>query len=64
MQANVGRIDRTLRIVVGLAILAMWFVVEGPTRWWTLVGLVPLVTGLVGWCPAYQLLGIKTCGAR
>lgn len=64
MQANVGRIDRTLRIVVGLAILAMWFVVEGPTRWWTLVGLVPLVTGLVGWCPAYQLLGMKTCGAR
>ena len=64
MQANVGGIDRTLRIVVGLAILAMWFVVEGPTRWWTLVGLVPLVTGLVGWCPAYQLLGMKTCGAR
>ena len=64
MQANVGRIDRTLRIVVGLAILAMWFVVEGPTRWWTLVGLVPLVTGLVGWCPAYQLLGMKTCRAR
>jgi hypothetical protein len=64
MQANVGGIDRTLRIVVGLAILAMWFVVEGPTRWWTLVGLVPLVTGLVGWCPAYQLLGMKTCRAR
>ena len=61
MNANVGGIDRTLRIIVGLAILAMWFVAEDPTRWWALIGLVPLVTGLVGWCPAYQVLGIRSC---
>lgn len=61
MDANVGGIDRSLRVVVGLAILALWFVAEGPARWWALIGLVPLVTGLAGWCPAYRVLGIRTC---
>ena len=64
MDANVGGIDRSLRVIVGLAILALWFVAEGPARWWALIGLVPLVTGLVGWCPAYQVLGIRTCRGR
>lgn len=60
MNANVGSIDRGLRIVAGLVILALFFVVEGPNRWWALVGFVPLLTGLMGWCPAYAMLGIKT----
>ncbi|MBS0325147.1 MAG: DUF2892 domain-containing protein [Proteobacteria bacterium] len=61
MKANVGGIDRGLRIVAGLAILALFFVLEGANRWWALVGLVPLVTGIVGRCPAYGIFGIRTC---
>jgi sulfite exporter TauE/SafE len=64
MGANVGGIDRTLRIVVGLAILALGLIVEGPARWWTLLGVIPLVTGLAGWCPAYKVFGIRTCATR
>ncbi|AYQ28926.1 MULTISPECIES: DUF2892 domain-containing protein [unclassified Polaromonas] len=61
MKKNVGAADRALRVVVGLVILSLYFSVEPAYRWWTLLGLVPLVTGAVGWCPAYTLLGIKTC---
>jgi hypothetical protein len=61
MSANVGGIDRTLRIVVGLAILGLFFILDGTNRWWALVGLVPLATGLVGWCPAYLPFRVSTC---
>jgi len=61
--ANVGGIDRVVRIVAGAALVALSFV--GPyteTLYpWGLIGIVPLVTGLIGWCPAYTLLGIRTC---
>ncbi len=59
MQCNVGKTDKTLRIVVGLALLALG--AAGVIGWWGLIGLVPLATGLMNWCPAYTLLGIKTC---
>ena len=58
MQRNVGSIDRVLRIVVGLAITALAFV--GPENRWFLLGLIPLATGVVGWCPPYWLLGFST----
>jgi hypothetical protein len=59
MTRNVGGLDRGLRIVAGLLLLALgWF---GPLGWWGLVGLVPLATALVGSCPAYTLLGLNTC---
>ena len=61
MKANVGGVDRGLRIVAGLVILGLFFFVEGPHRWWALIGFVPLLTGLVGWCPAYAILGIRSC---
>jgi hypothetical protein len=61
MKANVGGIDRILRIVAGLAILSLVFVLEGGARWWGLVGLVPLLTGLTRWCPLYAPFGLKTC---
>jgi hypothetical protein len=59
MKANVGGIDRTLRIVVGLVLLSLVFV--GPKTLWGLVGLVPLATGFMRFCPVYPLLGINTC---
>jgi len=52
-------VDRALRVVVGLVLIALVFV--GPQTPWGWLGVVPLVTGLVGFCPAYTLLGINTC---
>ncbi len=61
MKANVGGVDKILRIVVGLVLLSLILILEGNTRWWGLVGIVPLVTGLFNFCPLYSLLGINTC---
>ncbi len=63
MNANVGGIDRALRIAAGLAILSLFFILDGPSRWWAVVGLIPLATGLIGWCPGYLPFGISTCKA-
>ena len=67
MTPNVGDIDRTVRIVAGLAILSLFFVLDGSTRWWALAGFVALVTGLTRWCPAYLPFHFNTrktcCGA-
>ncbi len=61
MPRNEGTLDRALRIIVGLALLSLVFV--GPRTLWGLVGLVPLLTGLVGFCPLYALFGWRTCPA-
>ena len=58
---NEGTLDRTLRVIAGLAILSL--TVFGPHTLWGLVGAVPLLTGVVGFCPLYRLLGIRTCPA-
>jgi hypothetical protein len=57
---NVGSIDRVVRVVVGLALLSLWFVLTGNARFLALVGLVPLLTAAVGFCPLYTLIGLKT----
>jgi len=59
MQPNVGSLDRALRIVVGLVLIALVFV--GPKTSWGWIGLVPLATGIIRWCPAYMPFGIRTC---
>jgi hypothetical protein len=61
MKANVGGVDRGLRIAVGLLLLALVFVIEGNARWFGLIGLLPLATGLFRFCPAYGLFGMSTC---
>lgn len=58
MTKNMGNVDRILRIIVGLALIAIVFV--GPQTPWGWIGIVPLVTALIGWCPLYTILGIKT----
>jgi hypothetical protein len=59
LHRNEGTIDRALRVLLGIALLSLTFV--GPHTWWGLVGLVPLLTGIVGSCPLYSLLGLSTC---
>ena len=61
MTANVGGIDRTLRIVVGIVLVSLFFVLEGNARYLGLIGLVMLATGIFRFCPAYTLLGVNTC---
>ncbi len=57
MKTNVGRNERVIRFVVGVVIVAIGVVYQS---WWGAVGLVPIVTALIGWCPPYALLGINT----
>ncbi len=57
MQCNVGKTDRAVRIVAGVAIIAAGFYFQS---WWGAIGIVPLMTGTLRWCPPYQLLGIST----
>jgi hypothetical protein len=64
MKKNVGGIDRTARIVAGSIILSLFFILDDDLRWWALLGVVPLMTGLIGWCPAYLPFGIRTCAVR
>jgi hypothetical protein len=61
MKANVGGIDRALRVLVGLGVLSLLVVLEGGARWLGLIGLVPLLTAVLGYCPLYALLGISSC---
>ena len=61
MAANVGGIDRMLRIVVGIVLVSLFFVLEGNARYLGLLGLVMLGTGIFSFCPAYTLLGVNTC---
>jgi hypothetical protein len=59
---NEGKFDRILRVVLGLGLLSLVFI--GPQTAWGWVGVVPLVTGLVGNCPLYSILGINSCGIK
>ena len=59
MKVNVGGIDRILRILVGIVLIGL--VATGQIGWWGWLGVIPLATGLIGWCPPYAMLGFSTC---
>ena len=61
MTINVGLIDRALRAIIGLALIG-WALTGGPV--WAWIGVVPLLTAAIGFCPAYTLLGIRTCPVK
>jgi hypothetical protein len=58
MKLNVGNADRVVRVLVGLVLLTL--VVVGPKTWWGLIGVIPIVTALWGWCPIWSVFGIST----
>lgn len=62
MKANMGRIDRGLRILAGLVLIGL--AIAGIGAPWTWIGVVPLATGVIGWCPAYLPFGISTCATK
>jgi len=59
MNPNVGTIDKVLRVIIGVALISLVFV--GPQTPWGWIGVIPIVTALVSFCPLYAILGIKTC---
>jgi Protein of unknown function (DUF2892) len=64
MKPNVGNVDRVIRVLLGLGLLSLIFILEGNARWWGLIGLLPLATALTRWCPAYAPFGIDTGATR
>ena len=61
-KTNEGSFDRIVRVVVGIVLLALFFLYPAASwRYWTLIGIIPLVTGLAGTCPLYSIFGISTC---
>ena len=58
MKQNIGSVDRTLRIIVGLALLSLLFMLDGNARWLGLIGIVLILTATVKWCPIYGVFGI------
>ncbi len=61
MKRNVGKADRSLRVILGLLIIAAGFYFQS---WWGVIGVIPLGTALLGWCPVYLPFGISTCKTR
>lgn len=61
MNANVGSADKIVRLVMALVLFSLFFVLPGDQKWFGLVGFVPLLTGLMNWCPLYTMFGINTC---
>lgn len=59
MKKNIHSIERVIRVIVGLVIISLVFI--GPQSAWGWLGLIPVATGLSGWCPPYSILGINTC---
>lgn len=59
LRHNEGSVDRVLRVVLGLALLAL--TVTGPRTPWGFIGIIPLITGFTGFCPLYRILGVNTC---
>jgi hypothetical protein len=61
---NVGSVDKMVRIIAGIGLLSLVFLLQSNARWVGLIGIVPLFTGLVGYCPLYSLIGLNTCPAK
>ncbi len=65
MKKNVGHpIDKAIRIVIGIVLLSLIFILQGDIRWVGLIGIIPIVTAAVGWCPGWAVLGINTCKTK
>lgn len=64
MTTNIGATDRVIRIVLGLILLSLLFILDGGIRWIGLIGIIPLFTAAIRWCPSYSIIGTDTCGSK
>jgi hypothetical protein len=64
MKSNVGSIDRVVRVLIGLGLLSLFFLLEGKAKYFGLIGLVPLLTAAIGFCPLYTVIGLSTCPVK
>ncbi|GMR21367.1 MAG: hypothetical protein BMS9Abin36_1967 [Gammaproteobacteria bacterium] len=64
MKENVGKIDKGLRLIGGLAVTSLFFLLNSPLNLLGLLGIVFIITSLMSWCPIYAILGMKTCPSR
>lgn len=64
MNPNVGSVDKVIRLILAAVFFSLFFILQGDLKWIGLIGIVPLVTALAGWCPLYTVFGIKTCKTR
>lgn len=64
LKANVGTIDRLIRVVLGLALLSLFFVINGGIKYVSLIGIVLLLTAIIKFCPLYTLIGVNTCSTK
>jgi len=60
MKQNVGNVDQMIRVIIGIVLLSLLFFIDGGARWFGLIGLVPLLTAVIKFCPLYVVLGINT----
>lgn len=61
MKSNVGSVDKIVRLVMALALFSLFFILPGDQKWFGVIGFVPLLTGLLNWCPLYTIFGLNTC---
>jgi hypothetical protein len=64
MQCNVGNAEKVVRIIIGLGFFSLFYFLQGDARYWGLIGIIPIATALIGWCPISALLGINTCSPK
>ena len=64
MQQNVGSIEKIARVILGLGLLSLIFLLEGNIRWVGLAGIILIVTAAIGWCPISSVFGINTCKSK
>ena len=60
MTQNIGNVEKVIRIIIGAALLVWGFLLSDPINYWGAIGIVPLITALIGYCPAWSLIGINT----
>ena len=61
MQCNVGKADKAMRIILGIAVIGVGLYFKS---WWGAIGVIPLLTGMIGWCPLYAPFGFSTCSRK
>jgi len=61
MKTNIGPVDRLTRVIFGLALLSLLFERNDPSRWVGLIGIIPLLTGILSYCPLYSMVGVNSC---